>query len=124
MSARDDEPVTQVTWNDAVRFCAWLSKKENLPYRLPTEAEWEYACRAGSPDRWSWGDDASRIGEFAWTSLDATTPRPVAMKRPNAFDLFDMHGNVSEWCRDYYGAYRNRAAVDPPGPPTGHAARR
>jgi formylglycine-generating enzyme required for sulfatase activity len=103
-----------------VRFCEWLSKKENLPYRLPTEAEWEYACRAGSPGRWSWGDDPSRVREFAWTAIDATAPKPVAGKRPNAFGLFDMHGNVSEWCRDYYGAYRDGMAVDPPGPRTGH----
>ena len=120
LPARDDDPVSQVTWTDAVKFCEWLSRKEKLPYRLPTEAEWEYACRAGSRGRWCSGDDPARLGNFAWTGLNAAVPQPVARKRPNAFGLFDMHGNVWEWCHDYYGPYDDGTAVDPAGLPRGH----
>lgn len=96
----DDQPVVRVTWNDAQAFCAWLSKKEGKKYRLPTEAEWEYACRAGTKTRFYNGDDDATLGEVATIGYYTTTP--VGQHKPNAFGLFDMHGNVYEWCEDLY----------------------
>ena len=97
-------PVEKVSWEDAVAFCRKLSEKEGRTYRLPTEAEWEYACRAGSQTKWSFGDDDSALKEYAWylDNADSTT-HPVAQKKPNAWGLYDMHGNVWEWCQDWYG---------------------
>lgn len=114
----DDSPVTQVTWNDAVQFCNWLSEQEKLKacyrydtkqgwallpvadgYRLPTEAEWEYACRAGSTTLFSFGDDPSLAYAYGWFIRNSGKgARVVGLKSPNAFGLFDMHGNVSELC--------------------------
>jgi sulfatase modifying factor 1 len=151
-----DHPVGYVSWNDAVAFCDWLSRKEGKKYRLPTEAEWEYACRAGTTTRYHCGNDpeslighantsdADRAAEFpgrttdvfgkdgkktgekmpypflaghdgyAWTS-------PVGSFRPNAFGLYDMHGNSWEWCSDWFGEdyYAHSPTDDPQGPPTG-----
>jgi formylglycine-generating enzyme required for sulfatase activity len=116
----DDEPVIQVSWEDAVAFCAWLSKVEGRPYRLPTEAEWEYACRAGTTTRWSSGDDVDSLDRFAWTLRDAGDAfHPVGSKDANRWGLFDMHGNVWEWCHDWFGKYGDGVAVDPVGPPSG-----
>jgi formylglycine-generating enzyme required for sulfatase activity len=116
----DDEPVVQVSWNDAMAFCQWLSDREGRPYRLPTEAEWEYACRAGSTTRWCSGDSQERLELYAWTPNSASpTTHRVGTKEPNAFGLYDMHGNVWEWCLDHYGVYRSDAAADPNGPPAG-----
>ncbi len=135
----DDLPVESVSWLDAVSFCNKMSEKDKRTpfyringtevadvggngYRLPTEAEWEYACRAGSATLFPFGDDAGKLGEHAWFSdnSDGKT-HPVGQKRPNAWGLYDMLGNVWEWCADWYDAkyYASSpsVAVDPPGPP-------
>jgi formylglycine-generating enzyme required for sulfatase activity len=100
LSRTEDHPVSYVSWNDAQAFCAWLTKKEGKKYRLPTEAEWEYACRAGTKTRYCSGDDVVGLKEFANFGYYTTTP--VGQFKPNAFGLFDMHGNVYEWCEDLF----------------------
>jgi len=91
-------------------------------YRLPTEAEWEYACRAGTTTRFSFGEDESRLGDYAWYSGNSSPygKKDVGTKLPNAWGLHDMHGNVYEWCQDWYGNYSNGAQIDPTGPASGH----
>jgi len=112
----NDHPVVNVSWNDAVAFCEWLSDKEGATYRLPTEAEWEFACRAGNPGRFSCGDDESKLGEYAWYSHQGgSNTQPVGRKRANSFGLFDLHGNVWEWCSDGSGPYQEGPVVDPVG---------
>jgi len=115
-----------VSWNDAVAYCEKLSEKESVTYRLPTEAEWEYACRAGTTTRWSFGDDEKVLGDYAWwqenaDDIDEEYAHQVGQKKSNAFGLYDMHGNVSEWCYDYYGKdyYKLPPKVDPKGPVSG-----
>ncbi|MDQ7086055.1 MAG: formylglycine-generating enzyme family protein [Sulfurovum sp.] len=108
---RGKRPVINVSWHDAVAFCKWLSKKTNDTYKLPTEKEWEYACRAGTDTKWSFGDDEKALGKYAWYSKnsydlgkkdkDYGTHR-VSEKLPNDWGLFDMHGNVWEWYEDCY----------------------
>jgi formylglycine-generating enzyme required for sulfatase activity len=123
----DDLPVEQVSWNDAIAFCDKLSalEKERLVgarYRLPTEAEWEYACRAGSTTRFSFGDDAASLNEFAWYNGNSDRKtHPVGQQRPNAWGLYDIHGNVKEWCWDWYDAsyYGQSPGADPLGPSQG-----
>jgi formylglycine-generating enzyme required for sulfatase activity len=135
----DDHPVVHVSWSDAVAFCEWLSAKESTTYRLPTEAEWEYGCRAGTSTRFCSGNDAEglvRVGNVADATAKAEFsdwPRtllgsdgyvftaPVARFQPNAFGLHDTHGNVCEWCADWYGEdyYRASPATDPSGPDSG-----
>jgi formylglycine-generating enzyme required for sulfatase activity len=118
----DDQPVVQVSWNDAMAFCEWLSRKEDRTYRLPTEAEWEYACRAESTTVWCAGDSDEDIDAYAWTPRNADrTIHCVGRKQPNAFGLHDMHGNVWEWCLDGQRTYRARSEVDPIGPTSGDA---
>jgi formylglycine-generating enzyme required for sulfatase activity len=120
----DDLPVENVSWSDAVAFCDKLNEREEESlggaiYRLPTEAEWEYACRARSTTRYSFGDNVADLGEFAWYSGNSGgKTQPVGQKRPNAFNLYDTHGNVYEWCQDGYKAdyYQESPGVDPPGP--------
>src|SRR5262249_61982655 len=94
----EDEPVVQVCWNDAVAFCEWLSEREGVKYRLPTEAEWEYACRAGGEGRWCFGDDPAGLNHYAWIEANSQSiARPVGRRYPSAFGLHDMHGNVRVW---------------------------
>ena len=98
---RGERPVINVSWEDANRFCKWLSEKSGKEYRLPTEAEWEYACRAGSTTRWSFGDDESELEKYAWykKNSDGKT-HLVGLTMSNDWGIHDMHGNVWEWCQD------------------------
>lgn len=137
----DEHPVVNVTWNDAKAFVNWLSRKENKVYRLPTEAEWEYACRAGTSTRYQSGNDPetlATVGNVAdgtakakfsnFTGIDAKDgyvfTAPAGKYRANGFGLSDMHGNVWEWCSNWYdekeyAQYLGLAAVDPQGAPSG-----
>ena len=98
----DDLPVETVSWEDAIEFCAKLSEKEGKKYRLPSEAEWEYACRVGTLTSFNFGESDSLLTDFAWYSINSNnTTHPVGMKQPNAFGLYDLYGNVMEWCQDW-----------------------
>ncbi|MFL5240690.1 MAG: SUMF1/EgtB/PvdO family nonheme iron enzyme [Gemmataceae bacterium] len=147
----DDSPVTQVTWNDAVAYCVWLSEQEKLPcpyfgvegpksittawtplpgegYRLPTEAQWEYACRAGTETAYFFGNSDASLSKHAWfASNSGGRAHPVATVQPNVFGLFDMHGNATEFCQDFFLAsyYEQSPPVDPagPGPTVSHVRR-
>jgi len=121
-----DHPASYVSWEDAKTFCDRLGKKEGVTYRLPTEAESEYACRAGTTTEYNFGEDRSRLDDYAWChwKVDAVVEKYahcVGQKRPNSFGLYDMHGNVAEWCQDWYGAdyYAESPPHDPPGPDRG-----
>jgi formylglycine-generating enzyme required for sulfatase activity/predicted Ser/Thr protein kinase len=141
---RDDHPVVDICWDDAQAFCQWLSQKENKIYRLPTEAEWEYACRAGTTEKSYGGDDPeqlTKIGNIAdatakskfpaWGSVKSSDgwlyTSPVGLFRPNNFGLYDTVGNAMEWCSDWYGSdyYKTSPEIDPPGttPSQFHVAR-
>jgi len=118
----DTHPATCVTWVDAVAFCEWLSVEEKKRYRLPTEAEWEYACRAGSESRFFFGDDDRLLDEYAnHGDISGGKPRPVGLLKPNPWGLFDIYGNVWEWCSDRFDGkgYSGEAATDPQGPEQG-----
>ena len=139
----DDAPATQVTWNDAVAFCNWLSEQEKMQpcyvrnantwtvlpqskgYRLPTEAEWEYACRAGTTTQYSFGDDYQALQEYAWFQKNNIgNAQAVGLKLPNPYGLYDMHGNLYEWCQDFFAEkwYEQQSSnrlEDPTGPSTG-----
>jgi formylglycine-generating enzyme required for sulfatase activity len=123
-----DCPVVNISWYDAKAFCDWLSRKEGKAYRLPTEAEWEYACRAGAQTAWSFGDDASQLGDYAWYEANSGKRiHPVGQKKPNPWGLYDVYGNADEWCADSYGEsyYASSPAEDPTGPsPIARAAYR
>jgi formylglycine-generating enzyme required for sulfatase activity/serine/threonine protein kinase len=115
----DKLPVSQVSWNDAVEYCKWLSKQEQAIYRLPTEAEWEYACRAGTTTQYSFGDDKTLLDQYGWYNKNsAGMAHPVGTKLPNGWGLFDMHGSLYEWCGDYYDTnwYEKRAPNLSQGP--------
>ncbi|MFH1719801.1 MAG: formylglycine-generating enzyme family protein [Planctomycetota bacterium] len=133
-----DNPVEQVRWSDAARYCNARSEQEELQpcydlqtwkcnseangYRLPTEAEWEYACRAGTKTAYFFGDDPSKLADYAWFEKNSgSKPRPVGQKPPNPWGLCDMHGNVWEWCNDFYKVdyYQESPGENPRGPETG-----
>ncbi|MFN7054376.1 formylglycine-generating enzyme family protein [Hyphomonas sp.] len=110
---RGRRPVIEVSWEHAQEYARWLSKRTGQPYRLLSEAEWEYAARAGSEGPWSFGEDMSQIGEYGWYSLNAESmTHPVGQKAPNAFGLYDMHGNVVEWVEDCWADSYEGAPVD------------
>jgi formylglycine-generating enzyme required for sulfatase activity len=119
----DDCPVDTVSWFDAQAFIAQLNKVEGRKkYRLPTEAEWEYACRAGSTTRFCFGNYSPELEEYAWYIANSErTTHPVGQKRPNAWGLYDMHGNVWEWCQDWSGDYPEGPISDPTGAASGQA---
>jgi formylglycine-generating enzyme required for sulfatase activity len=94
-------PVESVSWNNAQVFCQKLSEMTGKTYRLPTEAEWEYACRAGTDTVYYFGNDANQLGDYAWYwGNSQETTHPVGQKLPNAWGLYDMHGNIEEWCQE------------------------
>ena len=112
-------PVENVSWNDAVEFCRLLSEKEGERYRLPTEAEWEYSCRAGEERKWCFGDSEDSLGAYAWFgSNSGRETHPVGDLNPNRWGLYDMHGNVWEWCWDGHEEdfYKRSGRDDPAGP--------
>jgi formylglycine-generating enzyme required for sulfatase activity len=111
-----DFPATYVTWDEAMEFCQKLSEKEGALYRLPTEAEWEYACRAGTTTRYHFGDDEAQLGDYAWFTQNAKlSALLVGKKKANAWGLYDMHGNVIEWCDDGFSErfYESSQLDDP-----------
>ena len=133
-----DNPVEQTRWSDAVRYCNARSALEGLRpcynlktwecdfdvdgYRLPTEAEWEYACRAGTKTRYFFGDEAKKLKHYAWAGENSGgRPRPVGRKLPNPWGLYDVYGNVWEWCNDFYKVdyYDESPEENPKGPETG-----
>lgn len=120
----DELPVESVCWTDAELFCKLLSKlpdeKTNgREYRLPTEAEWEYSCRAGCSEEYCFGESIELLKEYAWFGEVLGNPHPVGLKKANRWGLFDMHGNVREWCHDYYDEYPPASVTDPTGPGIG-----
>jgi formylglycine-generating enzyme required for sulfatase activity len=119
---RGDSPVINVNWHDVTAFCEWMSKATGKTYRLPTEAEWEYAARGGNKSKgyeYSGGNDLGAVGWYHSNSVRRT--QPVAQKQPNELGLYDMSGNVWEWCSDYYSAnyYDSSPKSDPQGPNSG-----
>jgi len=118
-------PAVYLSWDDAQGFVRRLNEAAgNSLYRLPTEAEWEYAARAGTTTRWSFGDEESRLADYAWVRrtplvVSELTTHPVGVKRPNPWDLYDVHGNAGEWVQDLYGPYSGASQNDPAGPDSG-----
>jgi len=117
---RGRRPVINVTWHDAVAFCEWLSEKTKQNYRLPTEKEWEYACRAGTETEWSFGDDYKDLEQYAWYKSNSYNlgsankdfgTHSVGEKLPNQWGLYDMYGNVSEICEDWFDKYEDGKVV-------------
>jgi len=116
----ETNPVEMVSWNDAADFCKKLSEKTGQAVRLPTEAEWEYACRAGTTTAYSFGDADSALGDYAWYGANSgSKTHPVGQKKPNSWGLYDMNGNVWQWCADWYGDYPKGGVTDPQGAASG-----
>lgn len=121
----DDKPVVNIRWHEAVEFCQKLAelpeeRAAGRSYRLPTEAEWEYSCRADSTSLFPFGSDVARLGEYAWLTINSDLcTHPVGLKKPNAWGLYDVQGNVWEWCSDRYGPYGSESSTDPTGPAKG-----
>jgi formylglycine-generating enzyme required for sulfatase activity len=115
ISTEDDEAVVYVSWYDAKAFCDWLSEKEGLPYRLPTEAEWEYACRAGTTTNFSTGQTLTEDYKKGGRDKKPQASLQVGKKPANQWGIHDMHGNVEEWCSDWYGPYVEGSQKDPVG---------
>ncbi|MBS1962515.1 MAG: formylglycine-generating enzyme family protein [Bdellovibrionales bacterium] len=120
-----NHPVEQVSWNDVAAFVKKVNATANdgYTYRLPTEAEWEYAARAGTQTAYSFGNDESQLGQYAWWGANTYVleTHDVGGKAPNPYGLYDMHGNIWQWVGDWYGAYGSAGAVDPQGPNRGWA---
>ena len=114
-------PVVDVAWYTVKRFIEKLNQRDKSNnYRLPTEAEWEYAARAGSTTRYAFGDDDGQLDAYAWYGANSKrTPHPRGRKEPNAWGLYDVHGNIYEWCQDWYGDYPSGSVTNPAGPATG-----
>ena len=117
----EDCPVENVSWDDAQEFIKKLNHLEKVDqYRLLTEAEWEYSCRAGSTQSYCFGEGEAELGQYAWYADNSQrSPNPVGRLKPNAWGLYDMHGNVYEWCQDRYAAYPHGPVTDPKGPSVG-----
>lgn len=116
-----NHPVVHVTWDDANEYCKWLSKKEGKTVRLPTEAEWEYAAREeGKRVKFAGTDEEAAFLDYSWISTNSKDKsQPVATKKPNSLGIYDMNGNVAEWCGDYYSDYTSENKANPKGPATG-----
>ena len=122
-----NRPVEYVSWEDAQEFCRRLSalpeeEAAGSPYQLPTEAEWEFVCRAGTTGKWSFGEDESAFADHGWYHGNSSgETQPIAQKKPNAWGLYDIHGNVWEWCADWYveDYYAASPSKDPTGPASG-----
>ena len=115
-------PVEYVSWNDCREFISQLNEMGKGSFRLPTEAEWEYACRAGTQTAYYWGEKMAQNGssDYAWAnSRSFAQTHPVGSKQPNAWGLYDMSGSVWEWCQDWFGPYSSEFQTDPPGPEEG-----
>lgn len=112
----DSLPVEKVSWGDCQEFVRTLSEIEGATYSLPSEAEWEYACRAGSPWKYNFGNDGAMLVEYAWnTENSGSMTHPVGQKRANALGLYDMYGNVSEWCQDeWHDSYDGAPSIGTP----------
>jgi uncharacterized protein (TIGR02996 family) len=120
-------PVVCVSWNDAKEMVAWLNQQEagsGLVYSLPTEAQWEYACRAGSETAYFWGNDPGKLGEYGWFDGNSRNKtHPVQTKKPNRWGLFHMSGLVWEWCEDWFESYWTEVLQNPGGPSSGDSGR-
>lgn len=124
VQSNPNNPAAYISWDDMQAFVHKLNQTAgDSLYRLPTEVEWEYAYRAGTTTRWPFGDDEGPLGEYAWYDQNVREPfvygHRVGGKLPNPWGLYDMPGNVWEWCQDWYGAYSGSSQTDPTGPPSG-----
>jgi len=116
----DNFPMVYVTYDDANAYCSWLSTKEGVTYRLPTEAEWEFAARGGNSSKGYEYSGSNNPDEAGWNYENSgEVPHAIGLKAPNEFGIYDMSGNVWEWCLDWYGEYSGTAQTDPPGSASG-----